>query len=480
VKKQLTPAILSVALSCTLSWAQPGATTSSRDAEPAKPAILYDVGHNIYPDGPAFREFYEWLGKQGFDTRPHAGTFTPESLAGVDILSLNNALADANSEEWQLPTPSAFTKDEIDAIVNWVAAGGALLATVEHMPFPGAFEDLLTRFGVVVSNGFAIRKAGLSDLGTDEQFPFGEFVYRRSHGDLADHPILSGTRKDERIDTVATDWGSAFKLPDGATSFLTLPDDAVSVETEIAWEFNEPYTVVEVGVFRWLSGYGQFRETRVVVENDGWQLIGDLAIPDPFGGGEDVAGVLMLNQAAGDRQAYRHLSRELNERGLASLRLDMRGHGESTNRGEFVPGQNRRDPLIWDSEVDVPAALEFLGAQRGVDPNRLAVAGASYSGEEAAEAGRLFGFAQAYVLLSPGSFSGASVASIDSSLVDWLFIAARGDPFLTEIAASIRESSETAELLLVPGAKHATDLLEARPDLAEIVAIWLATRLSEP
>jgi hypothetical protein len=38
--------------------------------------------------------------------------------------------------------------------------------------------------------------------------------------------------------------------------------------------------------------------------------------------------------------------------------------------------------------------------------------GASYSGEELAEAGRIIGYVQAYVELSPGSFSDESIDGI--------------------------------------------------------------------
>lgn len=102
--------------------------------------------------------------------------------------------------------------------------------------------------------------------------------------------------------------------------------------------------------------------------------------------------------------------------------------------------------------------------------------GASYSGEEMAEAGRERGYAHAYVVLSPGSFSEESIAAIDSSQVPWLFIAAMNDRFLLDITASVRERSRSVELLVIPGEQHATDILEDRPDIAERIAVWLEHR----
>lgn len=123
--------------------------------------------------------------------------------------------------------------------------------------------------------------------------------------------------------------------------------------------------------------------TRVVVESEGWELVGDLVLPP---GSAAVPAVLLLNQADGDRTPYEGLAGALAVRGIGSLRLDLRGHGESTNLGAFTPGEHRRDPLIWDAEVDVAAAHDFLRSHERVVPDLIGVVGASYSGEEAAEA----------------------------------------------------------------------------------------------
>ena len=103
--------------------------------------------------------------------------------------------------------------------------------------------------------------------------------------------------------------------------------------------------------------------------------------------------------------------------------------------------------------------------------------GAGYSGEEMAEAGRMYGYGQAYVALSPGSFSEESIQAIDSSGVSWLFITSKGDRFLQEITAVLQEQSQTVERVMLPGTRHATDMLEAHPDMAERVAVLLAQRL---
>jgi len=230
------------------------------------------------------------------------------------------------------------------------------------------------------------------------------------------------------------------------------------------------------------SGRGQVPpragEVRVVVESRGWQLVGDLRVPGESD--EPCAAVLMLNKAAGDRSVYRALAAQLADRGIASLRLDLPGHGESTNLDRFVPGESSeqaRETMIWESDRDVTAAQRFLAGRPGIDPNRIGIVGASYSGEEMAEAGRLRGRAQAYVALSPGSFSDESIRDIDASGVPWLFVASREERHLQEITAAVQERSRTVEMILLPGTEHATNILVAHAEIAERIAVWLASRL---
>lgn len=218
-------------------------------------------------------------------------------------------------------------------------------------------------------------------------------------------------------------------------------------------------------------------EARIEIDSDGWRLVGDLLLPTSP---QRLPAVLLLNRAAGDRRVYTTLASELARRGIATLRLDMRGHGESTNLGRFVPGDTTRsEEIIWNAEVDVIAATRYLRSHPRIDAERIGVVGASYSGEEMAEAGRIDGYARAYVALSPGSFSDESIEAIDASGVPWFFIVSKHERYLDEIAAAIQARSRTAEILYIPGDRHATNILLDRPDLAERTAIWFARILGE-
>jgi alpha-beta hydrolase superfamily lysophospholipase len=83
------------------------------------------------------------------------------------------------------------------------------------------------------------------------------------------------------------------------------------------------------------GGQGLFakdKETRITIENDGWKLAGDLLIPESK---KLVPAVILINKANGNRRVYKKIAKHLAENRIASLRLDLRGHGESINKGKF-------------------------------------------------------------------------------------------------------------------------------------------------
>jgi dienelactone hydrolase len=223
------------------------------------------------------------------------------------------------------------------------------------------------------------------------------------------------------------------------------------------------------------AGPGNGSEERpIAIESDGWRLVADLRLPAHQEG--RVPAVVLLHGAARNREAYTELARQLASRGIASLRLDLRAHGESTNRGRFVPGEEGALALLEGTPRDVVAAHRYLESLDGIDGARIAFVGASYSGEAMAEAGRSHRKGRAYVALSPGSLSDESIAEIDPSGIPWLYIRSRDERRVTEVTEAVQRGS-SAEIWIVPGPAHGSDLLLGPPDLTERIAVWLAARL---
>ena len=105
-------------------------------------------------------------------------------------------------------------------------------------------------------------------------------------------------------------------------------------------------------------------------------LAGTLHRPGGQPPGQGWPAVLMCHGFTGNRIEAHFMfvktSRSLAAAGLASLRFDFRGSGESS--GEF------QDVSVLTELADALAAWEFLGAVEGLDPERRGVLGLSLGG----------------------------------------------------------------------------------------------------
>lgn len=136
-------------------------------------------------------------------------------------------------------------------------------------------------------------------------------------------------------------------------------------------------------------------ETPVVFESKGQQIVGMMHLPDGRG---RVPGVLLLHGFMGTKsethRLFVKLARKLAAHGIASLRFDFRGSGDSA--GEF------EEATIHTQVADATEALKFLARQKRINAKRLAVVGFSLGGAIAAHAvGRERGRVKSLVLLSP-------------------------------------------------------------------------------
>jgi hypothetical protein len=155
-----------------------------------------------------------------------------------------------------------------------------------------------------------------------------------------------------------------------------------------------------------------------------------------------------------------HLAARLEAAGIGSLRVDLRGHGESVDRGRFVPGQGLA--VLEGTDRDVASIWRFVRAMAGVDTSRLAVVSGSYSSEAAAKAAREVGYGRAHVALSPGDFSDDSFRAAAASRAAWLFVRLTRSASWRRLDAQVRELG-AADCGSCTRAGHAIDLLAADP-----------------
>jgi dienelactone hydrolase len=235
-----------------------------------------------------------------------------------------------------------------------------------------------------------------------------------------------------------------------------------------------------------IGANAQTGDQPITIHSDGWTLRADLQLP---ASAPARAFAILLHKAAGNRSAYVQMAETMAMSGIASLRIDLRGHGDSTNIGAFDPDISRffdqDDPavaanfeLIRAGDNDIIAALHWLSGQPEYADLPLIMMGSSYTGEEMAEAGAEVGYADVYVALAPGNFSEESIRAIDSSGAPWLFVRAEVElPFFPALFEAIRDGSESAEIWVLPGEGHATDLFAENPDLHLRLLDWINERL---
>lgn len=170
-------------------------------AENRGPVMLIDEAHhNFHTMEGRYKPFADLMRADGFQVDANRSPFTRESLRRAEILVISNALNERNVDDWSLPTPSAFTEEEIEALRVWIEEGGALMLIVDHMPMPGCAEDLAQALGLTFRNGYAENP--------DAQ---GTLLFTTEAGSLRQHPIIEGRSESERVNSVATFNGSAFR-----------------------------------------------------------------------------------------------------------------------------------------------------------------------------------------------------------------------------------------------------------------------------
>ena len=180
-----------------------------------------------------------------------------------------NALNEINTENWFLPTPSAFSSEEIAAVQKWVERGGSLFLIADHMPMGGAAADLAAAFGFGFTNGFA----------ADTSEP-GPAFFDRKDNTLLSCSITNGRNDSEKIDKVITFTGQAFKIPDEATSILRFNERYLLLETDTAWVFNSntKYTPIK----DWSQGANmKYGKGRVVMFGEAAMFTATVLFPTP-------------------------------------------------------------------------------------------------------------------------------------------------------------------------------------------------------
>ena len=118
------------------------------------------------------------------------------------------------------------------------------------------------------------------------------------------------------------------------------------------------------------------QEARFTTE-DGVEIVGTF-LPAEVDGRAPV--VILLHMYNSNRHAWKPLTKALHDAGIATLAVDMRGHGDSVKPASMSLADrmaNRDEALFCDMYRDVFAAYEWLSEQPTVDLSRFGIVGAS-------------------------------------------------------------------------------------------------------
>ena len=186
------------------------------------PKVLFDEAHfNYHTSAGLYKPFVDLITNDGYRVTPNKQPFSAKGLDGFDILLIANARSAEDQTPTEKSTEPAFTKDECDAVYDWVRGGGSLLLIADHAPFGAAAEMLAVRFGVDMGKGWAVDEVHYEKSGNNAWL-----VFTRENNLLGDHTITNGRGETERIKRIITFAGQSLKGPEGSTVLFKLSDTA--------------------------------------------------------------------------------------------------------------------------------------------------------------------------------------------------------------------------------------------------------------
>jgi hypothetical protein len=189
------------------------------------PKVVVDEAHNnFHTAGGRYKPFADLITNDGYVVSAGTKKFSKDSLKGIDVLVISNALGSPNMGSPEASNP-AFTDAECDSVRDWIRSGGRLLLIADHAPMGAANEKMGQRFGVDMSKGSTGDPSNF-DVESQNQ---GFIKYNLENNLLGDHPITRGRDRNERISRIIAFTGQSLKGPDGSVAFMKLADTAIDV-----------------------------------------------------------------------------------------------------------------------------------------------------------------------------------------------------------------------------------------------------------
>lgn len=212
---------------------------------------------------------------------------------------------------------------------------------------------------------------------------------------------------------------------------------------------------------------------------DGLTVVGELrAAADP-----SAPLVVLVHQLSTNREEWAPLLERLADGpAMSTLAIDMRGHGESTHRGdEEVSWQSFETEDWMRVPADIRAALDHVREQESLSPSQVVLVGSSIGSSAVIVAASEEPTVNAVVALSPGrAYRGVDALSPLPQLGDrpLLAVAARDEAAAAETAAQMAQIAGGGRSVIVNGDQHGVSMFSSDPSSLDAVVEFLRVQTS--
>ncbi len=189
---------------------------------------------------------------------------------------------------------------------------------------------------------------------------------------------------------------------------------------------------------------------------------------------------ILLHMMPLDRKSWSSFQDVLRRHNIASLAIDMRGHGESTEaeEGSALDFKKFSDEEHHKYLYDVIGAFDWL-EEKGYKKSQIMTVGASIGANIAIWALEEEPILAGAVLMSPGDYRGINAAEkadyTKAHHAIWATGSDSDDPEAYEMAQKVVENCAANRKKFVPykNAGHGIHLFTSDPELMENLAIWM-------
>ena len=193
-------------------------------------------------------------------------------------------------------------------------------------------------------------------------------------------------------------------------------------------------------------------------------------------------GLILVHRYGGNRALWKHVAALLQQQGVHSIALDLRGHGKSFMQNEQRLNYRQLPDNQWlDALADIRAVKTLL-LEKGADPERIAIAGEGLGATLALYYALEDPDIQGVVMISPGlELNNITTANAIQQLDDCptLLMSSEGDAYAATSATALNQSAPVfSELRTWSGSAHGVDLFVSHPEAAAFMIDWLDTVLS--